>query len=109
MYRAGTLNGTSLEFDMQMGGLTLEDSFREDARVKWRASFGVGEYNLKTSASGRDLNSGSFAFIEPVIVGVLPMSRHIVLEFSTGYTFAKTTGVKIEGLMLEAELLFGRF
>jgi hypothetical protein len=44
-----------------------------------------------------------------VIVGVLPMSRHIVLEFSTGYTFAKTTGVKIEGLMLEAELLFGRF
>lgn len=109
MYQGGTLNGESMKFNLEMGGLTLEDSFREDARVKWRASFGVGTYNLRTIASGMELNKGSFAFFEPMIIGVLPLSRHIVLEFGVGYTFAGATGVRVEGLALQTEILMGKF
>ncbi|MEW6709518.1 MAG: hypothetical protein AB1403_06800 [Candidatus Riflebacteria bacterium] len=108
VYQAGTLNGNSMKFNLEMGGFTLEDSFREDSRVKWRASFGVGNYKLRTLASGLVLNKGSFTFFEPMVVGVLPLSRHIVLEFSTGYTFAAGNGVRIEGLALQWELLFGK-
>ncbi len=109
VFYTGTLNGESLKFNLDMAGLTLEDSFREDARVKWRASFGVGTYRLRSKASGFEFNKGSFTFLEPMIVGVLPMSRHIVLEFGAGYTFAGATGVRLEGLALNAELLMGKF
>ncbi len=109
MASTGTLNGTGFKFNMKIGGLTLEDSFREDSRVKWRASFGGGSYEMKSKSSGYVVNDGSFTFFEPMIVGVLPMSHHIVLEFGTGYTFAGATGVRIEGLTLQAELLFGKF
>lgn len=109
MYQAGSLSGKSLKFSLEMGGLTLEDSFREDARVKWRASFGAGKYRLRTIISGLELNKGSFTFFEPMIVGVLPLSRHIILEFGAGYTFAGATGVRIEGLALQSELLIGKF
>jgi hypothetical protein len=109
VYYSGTLNGESQKFNLDMAGLTLEDSFREDARVKWRVSFGVGHYRLRSRASGYEFNKGSFSFLEPMIVGVLPMSRHIVLEFGAGYTFAGATGVRVEGLALNAELLMGKF
>lgn len=109
VFYSGTLNGTSQKFNLDMAGLTLEDSFREDARVKWRVSFGVGEYRLRSIASGYEFNKGSFTFFEPMVVGVLPMSRHIVLEFAAGYTFAGATGVRVEGLALNAELLLGKF
>lgn len=109
VFYSGTLNGTSLKFNLDMAGLTLEDSFREDARVKWRTSFGVGKYRLRSIASGFEYNKGSFTFFEPMIVGVLPMSRHIVLEFGVGYTFAGATGVRVEGLSINAEMLMGKF
>lgn len=109
VYYSGTLSGTSLKFNLDMAGLTLEDSFREDSRVKWRVSFGVGHYKLRSIASGYEFNKGSYAFFEPMVVGVLPMSRHIVLEFGAGYTFAGATGVRIEGLTINAELLMGKF
>lgn len=109
MYQAGTLNGTSMKFNLDMAGLTLEDSFREDSRVMWRVSFGVGNYKLRTIVSGTVLNKGSFTFCEPMIFGVLPLSRHIVLEIGTGYTFAGATGVRIEGLAIQTELLIGKF
>jgi hypothetical protein len=103
VYQAGTLNGNSMKFNLEMGGFTLEDSFREDSRVKWRASFGVGNYKLRTIASGLVLNQGSFTFFEPMVLGILPLSRHIVLEFAAG------SGVRIEGLALQSELLLGKF
>lgn len=109
VYQAGTLNGNSMKFNLEMGGFTLEDSFREDSRVKWRASFGVGNYKLRTIASGLVLNKGSFTFFEPMVFGILPLSRHILLEFGLGYTFAAGTGVRIEGLALQSELLLGKF
>jgi hypothetical protein len=109
VYNSGTLSGTALRFNLDMAGLTLEDSFREDSRVKWRVSAGVGKYKLSSKASGMVFNQGSFAFAEPMILGVLPMSRHIVLEFGAGYTFAGATGVRIEGLTLNAEILMGKF
>lgn len=109
MYQAGTLNGRSMKFNLEMGGLTLEDNFREDARVKWRVSLGIGQYKLESSASGLSLNEGTFSFFEPMLFGVLPLSRHIVLEIGCGYTFAAGTGVRLEGLALQTELLMGKF
>ncbi len=109
LFCQGTLNGNSQKFNLDMAGLTLEDSFREDSRVKWRVSFGVGEYRFRSIASDYEFNKGSFSFFEPMIVGVLPMTRHIVLEFGAGYTFAGATGVRIEGLALNAEILMGKF
>lgn len=107
---SGTLNGEALKFNLDMAGLTLEDSFREDSRVKWRVSFGFGKYKHKTIASGLVLSDGSFTFFEPMILGVLPMSRHIILEFGAGYTFAGAhSGIRIEGLTLHTELLLGKF
>ncbi len=109
MYSSGNLSGTGFKFNLQMSGLTLEDSFTEDSRVKWRASFGGGKYEMTSRTSGYVVNKGSFTFLEPMLVGVLPMSNHIVLEFGVGYTFAGATGVRIEGLALQAELLMGKF
>lgn len=109
IFMTGTLNGRSLKFNLDMAGLTLEDSFREDSRVKWRASFGMGKYKLGSKTSGAAFNEGSFAFFEPMILGILPMTRHIILEFGCGYTFAGATGVRLEGLTINAELLLGKF
>lgn len=109
VYTSGTLNGRALKFNLDMAGFTIEDSFREDARVKWRATMGGGHYKLSTSSGGLVRTQGSFTFFEPMILGVLPMTRHIVLEFGAGYTFAGATGVRIEGLTLQCELLMGKF
>jgi hypothetical protein len=109
MYSSGSLSGTGFKFNLQMSGLTLEDSILKDSRVKWRASFGGGKYEMTSKNSGYVVNKGSFTFLEPMLVGVLPMSNHIVLEFGVGYTFAGATGVRIEGLALQAELLMGKF
>lgn len=109
VYSTGNLSGTGFKLNLDMGGLSLEDSFRQDPRVKWRVSFGGGKYKMSTVNSGYVVNDGSFTFLEPMIIGVLPASRHIVFEFAVGYTFADATGVRIEGLALQAEMLFGRF
>ncbi len=109
MFQAGTLSGRSMKLNLEMTGLTFEDSFREDSRVLWRATLGAGKYRLRMKTSGLELNKGSFTFFEPMIVGLLPLTRPMVLEFSAGYTFAGSTGVKIEGLALQAEVLLGKF
>ncbi len=109
IYSSGSLSGRALKFNLDMAGLSLEDSFREDSRVKWRASFGGGHYSLRTSNGGLVMTEGSFSLFEPMILGVLPMSRHIILELGAGYTFASATGVRIEGLTSNCELLMGKF
>ncbi len=109
MAAQGTLNGRSLKLNLQQFGLTLENGFRPDPRFKWRANFGGGTYDLASRISGFSVNKGSFTFLEPMLVGVLPMTRHIVLEGAAGYTFAGSTGVRFEGLFLEVNLLLGQF
>lgn len=109
LYQTGSLTGTGFKFNMDMGGLSLEDSFREDPRVKWRVSFGGGKYKMSSRNSGFIVNQGSFTFVEPMVIGLLPATRNIMLEFGVGYTFADTTGVRIEGFALQAEALLGKF
>ena len=109
IYSSGTLNGRALKFNLDMAGFTLEDSFREDSRVKWRTTIGGGHYSLRTISGGLVMTEGSFSYFEPMILGALPLSRHIILEFGVGYTFAGATGVRIEGLALNCELLMGKF
>lgn len=104
----GTLNGSSLQLDVRMGGLTLEDTFRSDRHLKWRATIGGGRYDLHTRRTGYIINSGGFAYFEPMFIGVIPMNKHISLELGGGYTFAGTTGVKLEGPFFEFNLLLGR-
>jgi hypothetical protein len=64
---------------------------------------------LRTIGGGLSISEGSFSFFEPMILGVLPMTRHLILEFGAGYTFAGATGVRIEGLTLNCEILMGKF
>ncbi len=109
MAQAGTLNGNSMALNLRMGGFTIEDHFMKDTRLKWRVNIGGGTYELKTRRSSRHINDGSFAFAEPMIVGMLPMTRHIVLEIGAGYTFCGVEGVRLEGLFLQTDLLLGRF
>jgi len=109
MVQAGTLNGNSLKLNLSMGGFTIEDHFMKDTRLKWRVNIGGGTYELKTRQSSRIINDGSFAFAEPMVVGVIPMTRHITLEIGAGYTFCGVEGVRLEGLFLQTDLLLGRF
>ncbi|HEY9072187.1 MAG TPA: hypothetical protein VIV61_18145 [Candidatus Ozemobacteraceae bacterium] len=109
MAQTGTLNGTSLVLNLRMGGFTVEDHFKKDTRMKWRVNIGGGSYELKTRRGSLVINDGSFAFAEPMIVGLVPMTRHIVLELGVGYTFCGVEGVRLEGLFLQTDLLLGRF
>ncbi|OQA04935.1 MAG: hypothetical protein BWY66_02810 [bacterium ADurb.Bin374] len=109
MAQAGTLTGTSLTLNLRMGGFTVEDHFLKDTRLKWRVGLGGGTFELKSRASSRIVNDGSFAFAEPMLVGVIPMTRHIVLEIGAGYTFCGVEGVRLEGLFIQTDLLLGRF
>lgn len=109
MAQTGTLTGKTLTLDLNMGGFTVEDHFRKDSRLKWRVSLGGGTYELKSRVSSRVVNDGGFAFVEPMCVGMIPMTRHIVLEIGTGYTFCGVEGVRLEGLFLQVDLLLGRF
>lgn len=104
----GTLSGTALQLDVRMGGLTLEDTFLSDRRLKWRATIGGGRYELRTRRGTYTVNSGGFAYFEPMFIGVIPMNKHISIELGGGYTFAGTTGVKLEGPFFEVNLLLGR-
>lgn len=105
----GTLNGNVLKLNLRQLGVTLENGFRPDPRFKWRVTFGGGSYDLKSRISQYSVNKGSFTFLEPMLVGVHPLTRHIILEVAAGYTFAGSTGVRFEGLFLEANLLLGLF
>ncbi len=109
MGQLGTLNGNALRLNLRMGGFSVEDGFKPDPRFKWRANFGFGTYDLESRITFRTINKGGFAFFEPMLVGVLPMKRHIVLEIGAGYTFCGALGVRIEGLFLQVDLLLGRF
>lgn len=109
MAQAGTLTGKTLTLNLRMGGFTVEDHFMKDTRLKWRVGLGGGTFELKSRVSSRIVNDGSFAFVEPMFVGVIPMTRHIVLEIGAGYTFCGVEGVRLEGLFLQADLLLGRF
>lgn len=109
MAQSGTLTGSNLTLNLRMGGFTVEDHFLKDTRLKWRVALGGGTFELKSRVSSRVVNDGSFAFVEPMFVGVIPMTRHIVLELGAGYTFCGVEGVRLEGLFLQADLLLGRF
>lgn len=105
----GTLNGHALKLNLRQFGFTVEHGFHPDPRFKWRVNFGGGTYDLESRVSGISMKKGSFTFLEPMLVGVHPLSRHIVAEVGVGYTFAGATGVRIEGIFLEANLLLGLF
>ena len=105
---SGTLNGSSLTLDVRMGGLTLEDTLLSDRNLKWRATIGGGRYDLHSKRGNYSVNSGGFAYFEPMFLGVVPMNKHISIELGGGYTFAGTTGVKLEGPFFEVNLLLGR-
>lgn len=105
----GTLTGNALRLELKQAGLSIENGFRSDPRVRWRVQFGGGSYSLDSRITGNTINSGDFTFLEPMLVGLFPLTRHIVLEFSAGYTFAGSTGVRLEGLFLQTEFLLGRF
>ena len=109
MASTGALNGNALRLNVNMGGLSIENGFKPDPRFKWRVNFGGGNYELNSKVTHRTINSGSFTFLEPMLVGVFPMTRHTVLEFSTGYTFCGAQGVRLEGWLLQVDLLLGRF
>ncbi|MBF0543705.1 MAG: hypothetical protein HQM08_04695 [Candidatus Riflebacteria bacterium] len=106
----GVLNGNFQRIEMKMGGLTIENGFRPDPYFKWRVGFGAGSYNLTDSLNQRTITQGQFAYVEPMLVGVRPLWRSIMIEVGAGYTFVGATGgIKLEGPCLEVNLLFGRF
>lgn len=109
MYGMGSVKGDAYKLELKMTGATIEDGFKEDPRVRWRVTGGIGNYDYISRGSGRSLKSASFGFLEPQLVGLLPLSRHIVLEFALGYTFTNTKSVKLEGIAFNTELLLGRF
>ena len=109
MGSTGSLNGNVLRLNLNMGGLSIENGFRPDPRFKWRVNFGGGNFELTSKVTHRTINSGSFTYLEPMLVGVFPLSRHLVLEFGTGYTFCGAQGVRLEGILLQVDLLVGRF
>ena len=106
---AGILNGKYARLDLKMGGLTLENGFRPDPLFKWRVGFGMGSYDLVSTVTKFHTNRGNFAYLEPMLVGVRPLTRHISIEVGVGYTFANSTGVKLDGFCLTTDLLLGRF
>ena len=104
---AGEQTSEMLKYNLDMSSVSMEDSFKKDPR--WRVSCGVGNFKLKSKASGHVYKEGSFGFLEPMILGILPLNRNIILEFGFGYTFADASGVKVEGIAAQGELLLGKF
>ncbi len=106
---AGEQSNDTIKYNLNMTGLSMEDSFKKDPRFKWRVTGGVGNYKLKSKYSGRVYKKGSFGYLEPMLIGILPLNRNIIMEFGVGYTFADATGVRVEGIAVQGELLFGKF
>jgi len=109
MAAQGTLNGHALKLNLRQFGLTVERGFNPDPRFKWRVNFGGGTYHMQSRVSGNTVKKGSFTFLEPMLVGVHPLTRHIIAEAGVGYTFAGANGLRIEGIFLEVNLLLGLF
>ena len=108
-FHAGEQTSEAVKYNLDMTGLSMEDSFKKDPRFRWRVSCGVGNFKLKSRASGHVYKKGSFGYLEPMFLGILPLNRNIIFEFGVGYTFADATGVRVEGIAVEGELLFGKF
>ena len=108
-YHAGEQKSEAVKYTLNMTGLSMENSFQKDPRFRWRVSCGVGNFNLKSRASGHSYKKGSFGYLEPMFLGILPFNRNIILEVGVGYTMANATGVRVEGIAVEGELLFGKF
>ena len=108
-YCAGEQTSEMLKYNLDMTGLSMEDSFKSDPRFRWRVTCGIGNFELKSKASGHIYKKGNFSYLEPMFIGILPMNRNIILEFGVGYTFADASGVKVEGIAVQGELLFGKF
>jgi hypothetical protein len=108
-YCAGEQSSEAVKYTLNMTGLSMENSFKKDPRFRWRVTCGVGNFNLKSKASGHSYKKGSFGYLEPMFLGILPFNRNIILEVGVGYTFADATGVRVEGIAVEGELLFGKF
>lgn len=109
MHVFGDIKNENYKLDMKITGLTVERSVRNDPRVKWRLTAGWGEYNYIRRWSGQSEKKSTFGFIEPQIVGLLPMNKNIALEFGLGWTIADDTSLEVDGVAINAELLFGKF
>lgn len=105
----GSLSGKSLKCDLKMGGFTVEDRFMSDYNLSWLVTLGGGSYLLRTLDGQHVYNRGSFAYVEPILFGLIRMGPHFRLELGAGYTIANTTGVRVEGPCIQAELLIGRY
>lgn len=109
MYCAGEQKSEVLKYNLNMTGISLENSFKSDPRFRWRVTAGIGNYKLKSKYSGHVYKDGTYGFFEPMFLGVLPLNRNIILEIGVGYTFANATGVRVEGFAATGELLLGKF
>ena len=108
-YTSGEQSNDMIKYNLNMTGLSMEDSFKKDPRFRWRFTAGVGNFKLKSKYSGHVYKKGSFGYLEPMFLGILPLNRNIIMEFGVGYTFADATGVRVEGIAVQGELLFGKF
>lgn len=106
---AGEQKSDSLKYTLNMTGISLENSFKSDPRFRWRATAGLGKYKLKSANSDYVYKDGTYGFFEPMILGVLPLNKNIILEIGIGYTFADAPGVRVEGIAAQGELLLGKF
>lgn len=109
MHVNGDIKNENYKLDMKLTGLTVERTFRKDPRVRWRVTAGWGEYEYIRRWSGQRERKSTFGFLEPQIVGLLPMNKNIALEFGLGWTIADDNALQVDGVALNAELLFGRF
>lgn len=109
LFCAGEQKSEMLKYNLDMTGFSMEDSFKSDPRFKWRVTAGIGNYKLKSGYSGHVYKEGSFGFLEPMFLGILPLNSNIVLEFGVGYTFGDASGVRVEGIAVQGEILLGKF
>lgn len=106
---AGEQKSDAIKYNLNMTGFSMENSFMKDPRFRWRATVGMGRYKLKSVHSGYVYKEGTYGFFEPMILGVLPFNRNIILEIGVGYTFADASGVRVEGFAAQGEILLGKF
>lgn len=108
-YCAGEQTSEAVKYNLDMTGFSMENSFKSDPRFRWRVTCGIGNFKLKSKTSNHVYKDGSFGFLEPMFLGILPFNRNIILEVGIGYTFADATGVRVEGIAAQGELLLGKF
>lgn len=108
IYTRGFHVGYREKLRLTQVGLTIEDRFRTDKKLRWRFTLGAGRYEQTSRIHGETLRSGTFAFGEPHLIWRIPFNRNIAFQTSLSYTLAQTSHIRVTGPSFHAELLFGR-